>query len=563
MNSFLKKNIYLLLIISFILPSAFLSSPKQASATWPTIDPANLVKNIYNGTQTALTKVYTYISSNKETVLDPIAYTAARLLIRQLTQSIVDWINGGFNGNPSFIQDPGGFLTDSADRIIGEFIFGSDLAFLCKPFKVNIQLSLGLSFSYNPFKDRINCRLSDVLANTEGAYDSFMDGDFINGGGWDSWLSITTNPQNNQLGAMVIARAEMDARIDNDKAEANLEATWGSGTLSYKDCTETIVNNANGDVVSTKNFKGSKSTYPNNSTGEVTAVVECKTVTPGSLINDQMKEATGSDLKQLQLADEFNEIVGALANYMITSVISKGLLAANSTKDADNANWQANINALEAEQEANLNTAYGDATAGSSASDAALANNQNPVASTSPIKLNALNAVQNQINLEQAYQTNIANILTILYYGDPNTAYRAFANKTSCAPGIQSAVLYKIDGTTAYDPTDAGRLTASENLNVPALQILHAQANTNIVSFLPGIINMINSATSTNEADYIKMVNDNITLNSSMHTQADVDSLASGGTRYNKIRDWLITMQNAFKGAGDTCKANLDMWRIR
>jgi hypothetical protein len=45
----------------------------------------------------------------KETVADGIAWAVAKLVVREMTTSIVNWINSGFKGNPAFVTDLGGF----------------------------------------------------------------------------------------------------------------------------------------------------------------------------------------------------------------------------------------------------------------------------------------------------------------------------------------------------------------------------------------------------------------------------------------------------------------------
>ncbi len=371
---FARKVVSALLIVSILCPSLFLSLPRKAEATIPTIDYSNLTQTISTALSTALSASYNYLLQYKETVLDTIVYYGARILIRQLTQSIVDWINSGFNGNPSFLQDPQSFLENTADRAIGEFIFSSDLNFLCDPFQVNVRLALGLQ--YSPFKDTINCRLTDVLKNTKGAYEDFVGGDFIGGGGWDSWLSITTVPQNNQLGAMLIAQSELDARINGQKVLTNDELNRNGGFLSMKQCTRTI-KDREGKVISSEKYMGDSGYMPllkspgqttsqsntanirENSSGQSlwTGSTEdkCKTVTPGVLINEQLQQSVGSDLSQLQLADEINEIVGALANFMVTKIMEVGVSGySQRDKNKDEAEWKKAIADLTNQQNANL-----------------------------------------------------------------------------------------------------------------------------------------------------------------------------------------------------------------
>jgi len=276
-------------------------------------------------------------TAKKQGWWDKIAVFVMRLVARQITMSIVNWINSGFQGNPSFVQDPAKFLTDTADRTIGEFIFQGPLNFLCDPFKLRVQFNL--AFQYRPFRDKINCTLSDILNNINGAYDDFMTGNFINGGSWDTWLSISTQPQNSQIGAMLMAQSEMDAQIDAKKDINLKEVGWSGGLLSFKKCKEITteeIMDADGKIVDqnitqgeayygSQYYKEATTTEVNNTESDtkVRTETKCTTETPGSAIQASLQQVTTYDLNQLGMADDINEIVNALANYAIKQILNK------------------------------------------------------------------------------------------------------------------------------------------------------------------------------------------------------------------------------------------------
>jgi len=79
----------------------------------------------------------------REYVLNPIAWFIAKTIIRQFTKGIVNWINSGFEGSPTFV-DPDTFLTDVADQASGAFIKQLGLeGILCSPFKPNDWRGVG------------------------------------------------------------------------------------------------------------------------------------------------------------------------------------------------------------------------------------------------------------------------------------------------------------------------------------------------------------------------------------------------------------------------------------
>lgn len=223
-------------------------------------------------------------NNSKEWGLDQAAWIAAKMLIESISDSLVDWINSGFEGNPGFIQNPGKFFTGVADQVAGNFIAGSELGFLCEPFRLDIRFAL--SFNYTASFDRkIGCTLSDVLQNAQNFTD-FTQGDFSKGG-WSGWLSVSQNSQNNPYGAYIQSEGELSARISGSKNIELLKLDWGKGFLSMQD--------ENGNIQ-----------------------------TPGTLIENQLALSLGSDVRQLELADEFNEILMALGGQLIGQVFTSG-----------------------------------------------------------------------------------------------------------------------------------------------------------------------------------------------------------------------------------------------
>lgn len=220
----------------------------------------------------------------KEYVLDPLAWMAARALVRSISQSTIQWINSGFQGSPAYVTDLDGFLTDIADRTIGNFIYGTSLSFLCSPFQLQIRLALATSFS--SFRDRTMCRLSGIVDNL----DSFINGNFSSGG-WGGWFQLVT--QDNPYNRYIQSHIEISARLNAQQANAMAQLNWGRGFLSWQQCTPN----------------------PGGAGGQT-----CRTVTPGSTIQDHLSSVLGLDLQRLAVADEINEVIGALATQLLSQV---------------------------------------------------------------------------------------------------------------------------------------------------------------------------------------------------------------------------------------------------
>jgi hypothetical protein len=225
--------------------------------------------------------------AGKEFTLDGIAWYLVNLALSEMIQSTTRWVNSGFQGSPAFVTDLNGYLLDLGDRAAGDFIWGSDLGFLCSPFRLNIQLALEIQYNASQ-RFETQCRLSQVVDNM----DAFFGGDFL-AGGWDGWYQVATVPQNNPYGAMLDAQAGLSASIQNTRGQAITMAGWGDGFLSRQKCDDPVM-------------------------GPRT----CKTITPGSVIQEQLNGVLKIPAGRLTVADEINELFGALLGQLVSNALS-------------------------------------------------------------------------------------------------------------------------------------------------------------------------------------------------------------------------------------------------
>lgn len=233
----------------------------------------------------------------KHYALDPLAWFAAKKIIQNLTAQTVNWINSGFKGNPAYIQDPGRFFSNIADNTASKFLSDTGLNVICSPFRAKVRLALVENY-LSESKNTYSCSLGDIAKN----YDNFIN-DF-NKGGWDTWYKITQIRQNNPIGAYMAAKDSLTTQIGTEKAKFNTQLQWGKGFLSYEKCP-----------------KGQE-LDPAMGTGD--CMVQKETVTPGSVIETQLESVLPTGIRQLELANSFNEIVGALITQMLTRVVGGG-----------------------------------------------------------------------------------------------------------------------------------------------------------------------------------------------------------------------------------------------
>ncbi len=330
MNYFKKINKVISgLIILAILITPFASFPKKAHAVIPTQEVGtSLFQQIINTISTVSSEVLQYSNEYKESVLDPLAYTVAKMIIRQVTSSIVNWINSGFQGSPAFVTDPNSFFLDIADQITGEFIAKSGtLTELCSNF--NLDLRLALAFKYRPnVQKRYTCTLSTIINNGINAVENasingFTAGDFRQGG-LPAFVSLTTEPQNNVYGAYIEAEYDLSWRVLSAQGQQQKELDQGKGFLSWKKCT---LWSDSSNAVSNSLDPWGMNTSPG-STDKKTCL-KYETQTPGSTIAGALETQLGSPVRQLELADEFGEIVNALFAHLVTRVLQGGLTNVN------------------------------------------------------------------------------------------------------------------------------------------------------------------------------------------------------------------------------------------
>ena len=235
---------------------------------------------------------------NKECVLDGLATVVREVLISSMTRSIVNWINNGFEGDPAFITDLEGFLLDVGDQVIGTFIEADgQLAFLCSPFQIDIRINLALDY-YASSRDRVSCTLTGAIQNVQDAF-----GDFSSKNAWDSWFELSINPHNNAYGSFLGSRQAARRSVTNAQARQQEILDWGRGFQSYEVC------DTNG------------AQDPSNSANISVGRFNCRIATPGAVINQQLNDVIGSGSRQLELADEINEIIGALLGQLANQVL--------------------------------------------------------------------------------------------------------------------------------------------------------------------------------------------------------------------------------------------------
>lgn len=235
---------------------------------------------------------------------DALGYCIINTMIEYISESTIRWINGGFQGNPVFVDNFGQFFKDLADVETATFL--NELSapdFLCDPYRVSIQTGLITAHAdpyYQPeYRGRLGtgrvtgygkCNFDQAQvrldAYVSGNYQSFQQG------GWNSWYQLTQNPSNNIYGSYLQAQRQLNQRVAGRQNVAQTELNINEGFLSFKDDKNRIT-------------------------------------TPGKIIQTQVENRLNIPENRLVLAREFDEVVNALVDRLVKIALNEVLTSIN------------------------------------------------------------------------------------------------------------------------------------------------------------------------------------------------------------------------------------------
>lgn len=119
-------------------------------------------------------------------VLDGLAWTVAKLAIQTMTKSIVNWINGGFEGSPAFETDLSNSLRQLGDGVAQQFLVElANNQKIQSPFVENLVTKVGAGYYLYSGREGIASRLRYTLDQSATDDKAFLAGDF-NQGGWNA-----------------------------------------------------------------------------------------------------------------------------------------------------------------------------------------------------------------------------------------------------------------------------------------------------------------------------------------------------------------------------------------
>ncbi len=352
----------LILIISFVLnftlyipkASALGSGSAVFSTTVADLSiPAliNQAEVVINTGANIAQKYTSFMAANKETFLDGIAYQLSRMMLRQMTNGMVRWIQSGYQGKPSFLVNPEQMLrnmaADQAKLVLNDvtkFALDSTKGVsnaLIKDIRNNqinsqaafqktITPTLGITIKNNVcsaegfgllarskrWTDAETRRARDVLcANgvTPEQQAKLLDTCFRQNftcGGWGSWLDITQNSERNtQVGRLGLALNRVNKQTTEKQSQSTSELNRGNGFFNMKECVR------------------QKNVTVNGNTEQICD--EYQSTSPGQKALTMMNEVVTDPVKQAQLSNEINESINSVASAFLGDLVGRGFKVIN------------------------------------------------------------------------------------------------------------------------------------------------------------------------------------------------------------------------------------------
>lgn len=341
----------------------------------------------------------------KTFTLDRLAVMAANQILQKMTASVVNWINTGFQGNPTFLTDPEGFFLDIGDQLTGQFLYELGVpGVVCEPFGLDLRIGIAMNQAYG-YMPRYTCTLGTVIGNTMDAIDrgvsidvvndpyglnlgkltnpsadllndpnsisvnnagmrEFMRGDFRYGG-WPGFLAMTMQPQNNPNMAYLQAQADLENRIAARRAQINSDLDRGSGFLSFEKCQNVTMNDLQYDYgindrematlgksgaldVNWNNQRSTVKRKINTQTGAV-SYQSCETQTPGSVIGGTLQRQLNVPQDKLVLVKTISDSIDAVLGALVNQMLSQGLASLSKRGSGYSGNSYLRSLALEAD----------------------------------------------------------------------------------------------------------------------------------------------------------------------------------------------------------------------
>ncbi len=251
----------------------------------------------------ATTKLKNTDSDFEKYCVNPIAKAAGQVLIAYATQLTVDWINSGFDGKAAFPQSLDDMLNGMKKKALGDLsakIGDNEGAF---PFGKATLKSI-LTGVHSTFDNSAKSDMSKILSKQ--GFTTINFGAHLTDGGWDAFNGAFKE-NNNPIGFLFQTKEELGRQTKNTDYDPATDLknmiARGNGFMDQRKCVN-------------------PSTF-NKLRDDPSKCLKWQTVTPGSIISDQLKTALGSQNKLLTNSSVFGGDLNASLTLIFDSLMSE------------------------------------------------------------------------------------------------------------------------------------------------------------------------------------------------------------------------------------------------
>lgn len=312
MNMHFKKRITVTCIaLAIIVSSAVI--PNRAFAQYTVFDPWVVGQFVI----TRAIEAQQWIKENWERVMRDVI---AKRIIDYTVDETVKWVQGG--GDPKFISDWNGFMREAGEMAFDSVIKEAELSDICEPFALQLRVALIPEARFS--KERVDCTISDIVANVQDFYDSFQNG---------GWLAYgeSTKPENNLYMQLVMFDDELNLRTTFNEDQKRQKAATGQGFLSVSVCVEDDAMQLYSDCISSGNGTPEEcSAYAQQAKECIKEAVQ----TPGTIVGKALGESMTSDQ---EWAANIQSWTSALINAAINRLTREGVALMTGTSSGASA----------------------------------------------------------------------------------------------------------------------------------------------------------------------------------------------------------------------------------
>ena len=243
-------------------------------------------------------------NTRKECTLDAIVATIKKEAIRTITNDIIEWANGGFYGQPSFLANPERFFENISLLLQSEAIDSLGLGGLCTAnLGIDLRFTLQTRLGRTTEGPEIGCTFEDLKRNILNARFTINNKDFREIELEDIFEISTNNSSFNEI-------LRIQGLIENDASEAETEVrgyTEGGTFSRFESCD------------SFRNFVEGRAKENDEEAGvadisELLFWKKCDLQATAQEQIDSLARAVDAELGDLALSDEITEILAAVVN---------------------------------------------------------------------------------------------------------------------------------------------------------------------------------------------------------------------------------------------------------